>query len=303
MGILITGANGLTGHAILRQLQRKTNVVRCLTSNQNSADSLLRLGATEVVVGNLADEESVFRAATGMTRVLHIPPRMKPEETQYGKNVIHAAKRAGVQCIYLHSVINSQVSAIQFHVHKRLVEEAAITSGVPWVIFQPTNFMQNVSWNWAKLNSDGEFLFPYSATQEVSWLDLDDYAQAVAKCLTESGWEYGIYECVSTKAPLSRVQLAQIWSKVLQRSIKATTMPLDDYMRLPHWQGRDPREMAILRTMFQEFDNHGAPGGNSRTLAMMLGRDTTSYEQFAEKFFLQASVCAIQGRSIERNAS
>jgi hypothetical protein len=243
MGILITGANGLTGHAILRHLQGKSDVVRCLTSNQNSADALLRLGATEVVVGNLADEESVFRAAAGMTRVLHIPPRMKPEETQYGKNVIHAAKRAGVQCIYLHSVINSQVSAIQFHVHKRLVEEA------------------------------------------------------------ESGWEYGIYECVSTKAPLSRVQLAQIWSKVLQRSIKATTMPLDDYMRLPHWQGRDPREMAILRTMFQEFDNHGAPGGNSRTLAMMLGRDTTSYEQFAEKFFLQASACAIQGRSIERNAS
>lgn len=289
MGILITGANGLTGHAVLRQLKGKVDVIRCLTSNQKSADALLQLGATEVVVGNLADEESVFRAATGMTRVFHIPPRMKPDETQYGKNVIHAAKRAGLQCIYLHSVINSQVSAIQFHVHKRLVEEAAITSGIPWVIFQPTNFMQNVAWNWAKLTKDGEFLFPYSATQKISWLDLDDYAQAVAKCLTESGWEYGVYECVSTRAPLSRVELAQIWSKVLQRTITATTMPLDDYMRLPHWQGRDPREMAILRTMFQEFDNHGAPGGNSRVLSMVLGRDTTSYEQFAKKFSLQAS--------------
>jgi uncharacterized protein YbjT (DUF2867 family) len=289
MSILITGANGLTGHAVLRQLKGKVDVIRCLTSNQKSADALLRPGATEVVVGNLADEESVFRAATGMTRVFHIPPRMKPEETQYGKNVIHAAKRAGVQCIFLHSVINSQVSAIQFHVHKRLVEEAAITSGIPWVIFQPTNFMQNVSWNWAKLTKDGEFLFPYSATQKISWLDLDDYAQAVAKCLTEPGWEYGVYECVSTKAPLSRVELAKIWSKVLQRSITATTMPLDDYMQLPHLQGRDPREMALLRTMFREFDNHGAPGGNSKILSMILGRDTTSYEQFAEKFSLQAS--------------
>jgi len=38
-------------------------------------------------------------------------------------------------------------------------------------------------------------------------------------------------------------------------------------------------------------------------LAMMLGRDTTSYEEFAEKFFLQASACAIQARSVERHAS
>jgi uncharacterized protein YbjT (DUF2867 family) len=289
MGILITGANGLTGHAVLRQLRGKATVIRCLTSNQKSADVLLHLGATEVVVGDLADKESIYHAAKGMTRVLHIPPRMKPDETQYGQNVIYAAKRADVECIYLHSVINSQVNAIQFHVHKRLVEEAAMTSGIPWVIFQPTNFMQNVSWNWTKLMTDGEFLFPYSATQKISWLDLDDYAQAVAKCLTESGWEYGVYECVSTKAPLTRVELAQIWSKVLQRGIKANTMPLDDYMRLPHWQGRDPREMAILRTMFEEFDKHGAPGGNCRVLSMILGRDTTSYEQFAEKFVSQTS--------------
>lgn len=289
MSILITGANGLTGHAVLRQLKGKVDVIRCMTSTHSATDALLRLGATEVVVGNLADEASIYRAASGMTRVFHIPPRMKPEETQYGKNVIQAAKRAGVQCIYLHSVINSQVSSIQFHIHKRLVEEAAITSGVPWVIFQPTNFMQNVSWNWARLNAEGEFLFPYSAAQKISWLDLDDYAQAVARCLTEPGWEYGVYECVSTKAPLSRVELAQIWSQVLNRTIKATTMPLDDYMRLPHWRGRDPREMAILRTMFQEFDSHGAPGGNFRTLSMMLGRDTTSYEQFAEKFYRRIS--------------
>jgi uncharacterized protein YbjT (DUF2867 family) len=286
MGILITGANGLTGHAILNQLRGKAKVIRCLTSNKKSTDLLHQMGATEVVVGNLADEDSIYQAARGMTRVFHIPPRMKPDEVQFGKNVINAVKRAGVKCIYLHSVINSQVSSIQFHVHKREVEEAAITSGIPWVIFQPTNFMQNVAWNWKKLTTDGEFLFPYSATQPISWLDLDDYAQAVAKCLTETGWAYGVYECVSTQFPLTRVELASIWSNVLKRKIVATTMPLDEYMALPHWAGRDLREMAILRTMFKEFDSHGAPGGNCRTMAMILGRETTSYQNFAERYCL-----------------
>jgi hypothetical protein len=63
-------------------------------------------------------------------------------------------------------------------------------------------------------------------------------------------------------------------------------MPLDEYMALPHWAGRDLREMAILRTMFKEFDSHGAPGGNCRTMAMILGRETTSYQNFAERYYL-----------------
>ena len=109
MGILITGANGLTGHAILNQLRGKAKVIRCLTSNKKSTDLLHQMGATEVVEGNLADEESIYQAARGMTRVFHIPPRMKPDEVQFGKNVINAVKRAGVKCIYLHSVINSQM--------------------------------------------------------------------------------------------------------------------------------------------------------------------------------------------------
>jgi uncharacterized protein YbjT (DUF2867 family) len=209
---------------------------------------------------------------------------MKPEEVSNGMNVIAAARGAGVRRIALHSVINSQIQSIRFHVHKRLVEEAAMQSGLPWVIFQPTNYMQNVAWNWQRLTQQGELLFPYSEHARISWLDLNDYAQAVARALTEPGWDYGVYEAVSTREPLTRVELAAIWSRVLGREVRATTMALDEYMALPHWGGRDPREMEILRSMFIEFDRHGAPGGNSRVLELLLEREPTSYEAFAQRF-------------------
>jgi uncharacterized protein YbjT (DUF2867 family) len=258
--------------------------VRALSGSGRSTDTLLAAGASEVVTAAFADAPGLARAMACIETVFHVPPRMKPEEVSNGMNVIAAARAAGVRRIALHSVINSQIQSIRFHVHKRLVEEAAMQSGLPWVIFQPTNYMQNVAWNWQRLTQQGELLFPYSEHARISWLDLNDYAQAVARALTEPGWDYGVYEAVSTREPLTRVELAAIWSRVLGREVRATTMALDEYMALPHWGGRDPREMEILRSMFIEFDRHGAPGGNSRVLELLLEREPTSYEAFAQRF-------------------
>jgi uncharacterized protein YbjT (DUF2867 family) len=287
MTLLLTGAAGGTGRAVLAALKRLGARVRAMATREASAQALREAGADETALARFDDPAALAAALRGIDTVFHIPPRMKPEEVDNGLAVIAAARAAGVRRIALHSVINSQVQAIRFHVHKRLVEEAAITSGLPWIIFQPTNYMQNVAWQWARLVERGELLFPYSAQAPISWLDLEDYAEGVARALVEPGFDHGTYEMVSAQAPLNRQELAAIWSRVLGREVRATTMPLDDYMALPHWQGRDPRELAILRTMFEEFDRHGAPGGNWRVLALLLGREPTAYETFARRLAAQ----------------
>lgn len=282
--IVVTGAGGMTGRAVVAALKARGASVRALARDEASVRALAAAGADRIAHASFADRGSLEAAFDGARAVFHIPPRMKPEEVDNGLNVIAAAQAAGVRVIALHSVINSQVTAIRFHNHKRAVEEAAITCGLPWIIFQPTNYMQNVAWNWARMMEAGEFVFPYSAAVKVSWLDLDDYAEAVARALTEPGFEYGVYEAASAKSPLTRHEMAAIWSRVTGRPIRALAMPLADYMALPHWGGRDPREMAILSTMFEEFDRHGAPGGNWRVLGMLLGREPTQYEEFARRF-------------------
>lgn len=290
MTVLITGANGATGHAVMRALKERGARVRAMATRETSAVALRQVGADEVALARFDDPVSLAAAMSGVETVFHVPPRMKPDEVENGLAVIEAARANGVRRIALHSVINSQVQAIRFHVHKRLVEEAAITSGLPWIIFQPTNYMQNVAWQWTRLIEKGELLFPYSADALISWLDLDDYARAVARVLTSRGYEYGTYEAVSAEHPLSRRDLAEIWSGVVGRKVIATSMPLDEYMALPHWQGRDPRELEILRTMFEEFNRHGAPGGNHQVLRMLLDSAPTSYADFARRFAAQRGV-------------
>ena len=282
--ILVTGANGMTGRMVLAALKARGVSTRALSSTGRSREALLAAGASEVAAARFDDVAGLAAAMQGVHTVFHIPPRMKPAETENGCNVIRAAQRAGVQRIALHSVINSQIQAIRFHVHKRLVEEQAMLSGLPWIIFQPTNYMQNVAWNWQRMVQAGEFVFPYSADAKLSWLDLADYAEAVAGVLAEPGFDYGVFEMVGSKAPLSRHEMAEIFSRAAGRRIRAVTLPLDDYMALPHWHGRDPQELALLRTMFEEFDRHGAPGGNWQVLGFLLGREPTQYEAFAHAF-------------------
>jgi uncharacterized protein YbjT (DUF2867 family) len=284
MTVLVTGASGTTGRAVMAALLARGARVRGMSSNAESAGQLAAAGVNETAVARFDDSAALVRAMRGVHTVLHVPPRMKPDEADNGRRVVEAACEAGVQRIALHSVVNSQMPAIRFHVHKRLVEEAALQCGLPWIIFQPTNYMQNVQWQWPRLVERGELVFPYSAEARISWLDLADHAEGVARALTEPGFDYGTYEMVSTAAPLNRHELADIWGRVLGREVRAVTMPLDDYMALPHWAGRDPREMAILRTMFEEFDRHGAPGGNPLALRALLGREPTPYESFARRF-------------------
>ena len=285
--VLITGANGMTGRAVLGSLKRRGVRVRAMVTREASAQALREAGADETALARFDDPAALASAMHDIDTVFHIPPRMKPEEVSNGLAVIAAARAAGVRRIALHSVINSQVQAIRFHTHKRLVEEAAITSGLPWIIFQPTNYMQNVAWQWARLVGHGEFLFPYAAEMPISWLDLADYAEGVARAITEPGFDHGTYEMVSAAEPLNRNQLAAIWSRVLGREVRATTMGLDAYLGLPHWAGRDPQEMSLLRTMFEEFDRHGAPGGNRLVLTALLGREPGSYEALSHRFALE----------------
>jgi NAD(P)H dehydrogenase (quinone) len=246
-------------------------------------DPLQALGA-QPVVGDMRDIASLRGAMKGVQAVYHIPPRMQADELQLGKNSIEAAKREGVKHFVYHSVIFPHIQEIAFHWEKMKVEVEVLHSGLPFTIIEPTNYMQNVAWMWELIEKKGELLWPYSADQPISWLDVDDLGDAVANVLTQSGHEGATYQLCSTEKPLTRHEMAAIISRVLGRQVNAVTMPLDEYMKLPRWQGRKPDDMERLKTMFRHYDAFGFRCGNNKVLSMLLDRPTTSYEDFIRRF-------------------
>ncbi len=98
--ILITGATGQLGAAVINQLLEKSpasQVVALVRDEAKAAD--LNSKGVHIRVGNYDDLDSLNRAMQGVTKVLLIAGTDEQKRLQQHKNVMDAAKKAGVPCV------------------------------------------------------------------------------------------------------------------------------------------------------------------------------------------------------------
>src|SRR5579864_3656724 len=106
--VLVTGATGRQGGAVVRHMQPKGWKLRALTRNPNSyaAKQLARQGV-ELVQGDLDEPGSLELAARGAYGIYSVQDFWAigaKREVQQGKNLADVAKRAGVEHFVYSSV-------------------------------------------------------------------------------------------------------------------------------------------------------------------------------------------------------
>ena len=100
--ILITGAAGKTGRAIIRSLVGEGESMRALVHHRKQIQTVKATGAQEVFVGDMRTREDIDQATQGVRAVYHIPPNISPDEELYGQNLIASARSAGVEHFVFH---------------------------------------------------------------------------------------------------------------------------------------------------------------------------------------------------------
>lgn len=279
--ILVTGAAGQTGLALLRALAGHGAPARALVSRASSIDRVRAAGAAEAVVGDLRVASDVRRAIAGCRRVYHICPVMSDAELQIGRVLIDAAIDAGIEHFAFHSLVHSQCDGLPHHRDKRLVEERLIESPLPYTVLRPAMYMQNLLRDWDAIVGAGVYRLPYSEHARMSLVDVEDVAQAAAAVLTTEDWIGGEFELCSGDR-LTRVEMAQVLSEVLGRPVRAETYPIEAWRPIGA-QTRTPFQVERVATMFAHYDRFGLSGGNARVLAMILGRTPTTFRRFVER--------------------
>lgn len=107
--ILVAGAGGTQGGAVIDALLAKNVPVRAIVRDKHS-QSAQELAAknVELFEANFDDVESLTKAATGATGVFSVQvgthPGNKGEETRHAKNLVDAARAAGIEQIVHTSV-------------------------------------------------------------------------------------------------------------------------------------------------------------------------------------------------------
>jgi uncharacterized protein YbjT (DUF2867 family) len=279
--ILVTGAAGKTGQAVLRKVTTEGETVRALVHRTDQVHRLKKFGVDEILVGDMGDPTIVRRATLGARAVYHICPNVSPDEVAIGKIIIAAAQSAEVERFVFHSVLHPQIEAMPHHWQKLLVEESIFKSGLTYTILQPTIYMQNVLAHWDQIVEQGIYTVPYSEDTCLSMVDLDDVAQIAMSALTETGHAGATYELVGTPA-ISPREIAAILSDQIGRSVRVETVSLPAWEKGTRVSGLGKYQVETLVKMFDYYERYGF-SGNSRVLSGLLGRSPTSFVDFVQR--------------------
>ena len=283
--ILVTGAAGKTGLAVLRALRRRGAAARAMVRCAHHEETVRGAGAADVAHGDLRDPGALADAVEGVRAIYHICPNVSPHEVTIGRHLLEAASRAGVEHFVMHSVLHPQTEAMPHHWRKLRVEELVFESGLPFTILQPTAYMDNVLAYLPRVVSEGVYDPPYGMAARISMVDLADVAQAAALVLTQGGHLGATYELCAPEA-LDPAQVASILGAVLDRPVKNHPMSLSIWQEKARAGGLDDERVEILSAMFRYYDRHGLVG-NPNVLRWLLGREPATLRQFAERSLLK----------------
>jgi uncharacterized protein YbjT (DUF2867 family) len=143
--ILLTGATGTVGSALLRRLTAEGRPVRALVRDQRRlGDQRVRV---QIALGDLSDPPSFRNALRGVDTVVHLAasirdqPRGSIEElnAMATLRLVRAAERAGVERFVFFSALNARHhSRTRFFRAKALGEEAVEASSLDTTVFRPS---------------------------------------------------------------------------------------------------------------------------------------------------------------------
>jgi NAD(P)H dehydrogenase (quinone) len=278
--ILVTGAAGKTGRALIKALTAKGAKVRGLVHRQEQAAEIEALGAT-TGIGAFDDARTLAVAGRDTDAVYHICPNASRDEIRFARNVAAAAKLNGTNRFVFHSVLHPQIQLMPHHWAKMRAEEILLSAGFDLTILQPTVYMQNILGVWRGIADDGVFRVPYPAETRLSLVDLDDVAEAGAHVLLTDGHAGAIYELAGT-APLSQTEVAEALSASLSKPVRFAAETAEEWKTRAAANGMPVYERDTLVAMFRYYARYGL-AGNGNTLRWLLGREPTTLPQFLSR--------------------
>jgi uncharacterized protein YbjT (DUF2867 family) len=220
MNILVTGAAGQSGSAVLREFAQHQNPVRALVRNRASAPALHALPNIEVVEGDMLRPDTLDAALDGVDRALMISSaNQQMVETQCA--FIDASRNAGVRHIIKFSGAESGIGfdpeKFRFTRMHEQIERYLERSGLAWTHLRPSQFMQVYLREVPTIKAKNALFLPLENIR-LSPVDVEDIAKAAYALLRDGNHEGKSYDMTGPEA-LTMTEIAERISAAIGRTI------------------------------------------------------------------------------------
>lgn len=274
--ILVTGATGRQGGAVVQHLLKNNFTMKALSRTPDSiaAQRLTSMGVN-VIRGDMSDPASLVDAMKDCDGVFSIQNYFEygaEKEVQYGKNMADAAKKAGVAHFIYNSVCNADTDTGVPHFEtKNVIEQYIKSVGLPATIIRPVKFMENYYIPQVFKGILGGKLFdPIRSGKKHQMIAVDDIGKFVAAAFAYPAKYLGkTIEIAGDE--LTNEEIAATMAEVLGLYVKFKKLPLFIVKLVMD------REMYL---MFRWFDRKGFTADMARMKQEFPEVKTTSLKAF-----------------------
>lgn len=220
--ILVLGASGAVGSALLDELRGEGHAVRAAYHSRQQTARAADSGQDAATVD--LSRPGTLRPALEGADAVFLLAATGAELTRQELNVIDAAKAAGAQHVVKLSVWRADERLTPIARLHRPGEEALQSSGISWTILRPNFYMQNFVRQMAGSIRETRSFSQPETKAAISFVDARDVARAAAQILTTAGHEGHIYDVTGPEA-LTYDQAAAVFSQVLGSPVRFAGLP------------------------------------------------------------------------------
>ena len=271
--IAITGATGHLGQLTFTELLKTVPASQlvAIVRNPVKAETLAQQGVS-VRQAEYTDRAALTAALEGVEKLLLISSSEVGQRAVQHRNVIDAAKAAGVKFIAYTSLLHADRSPLGLAAEHIETERNLAASGIPYTLLRNGWYSENYLASAPAALAHGVFIGS-AGEGKIASATRADYAAAAAKVMSSEGHAGKVYELAGDEA-WTLSELAAALSKQSGKPVVYQNLSEADFAEALKGAGL-PEAFANL---LADSDIGAAKGGlfdDSRTLSTLIGRPTT----------------------------
>ena len=274
MMIAITGVSGLLGRLVVEELLQSVaaqNLLAIVRTPSKVSDLSER--GVQVRASDYSDRVAMQQALTGVEKLLLISSSEVGQRALQHRNVIEAAKAAGVKLIAYTSVLHADTSPLGLAEEHVATEKMLQDSGIPFVLLRNGWYTENYIASVPPALQHGVFIGS-AGDGKIASASRADYAATAAKVMTLDNQAGKVYELAGDRG-WTLAELAAEVSKQSGKTIVYQDLAEADFKAALLGAGLSEG----LAAMLANSDIGASKGGlfdDSHQLSQLTGRPTTS---------------------------
>lgn len=274
--IAITGATGHLGQWVIKKLLETHNAQDLVTIVRNPAKAqALADKGVQVREADYGNPAALASALQGVEKLLLISSSEVGQRAVQHRNIIDAAKSAGVKLIAYTSLLRANTSPLGLHVEHVDTENYLAQSGVPFVLLRNGWYSENYLASVPAALEHGAFIGS-AGEGKIASASREDYAEAAAKVLSLDNQAGKVYELAGDNA-WTLAELAEKISALTGKTVAYHNLSEADFAAALQGAGL-PEGFARLLADSDVGASKGGLFDDSRQLSQLIGRPTTSID-------------------------